>query len=577
MSPTVVLLDTPPPFLRPGGPEGILGLPLGKSSLLDHLLQRLGTLVEKEPLVLGCPEPEYSAALAGCATQSLRVVSADELVAAIHDLESWECVMLIQARYWPVAGYDHAAIERCLREYRGATYGVALGSDSGEARERVDFDTGGRVRRVQRLYKAVHWPEVAGSSIAYAVVPAWALSDARFSSMLELREQLAKTGILSTDVPVLSETLDLACQGGFLSLHERILREDLQRRRSREYNVLGRDLLAASDSCIHESVRLIPPVVVQRGACIGAGATIVGPALIGSNCRVETGAVVAQSVLAAGAVVTEGTTVRHAVAAGRCTPETLLGQARNYAAAAADRTDRHVELNMPAPRQRRSRAHFIAKRSMDVALSSLGLLILSPLLALIAVLIKLDSHGRVFFTHRRESKDGKEFPCIKFRTMVQDAHLKQRSLYRNNEVDGPQFKMRDDPRVTRVGRWLRATNADELPQLFNVVLGHMSLVGPRPSPFRENQICVPWRRARLSVRPGITGLWQICRDEERHADFHKWIYYDMMYVRHFSFWLDVKILLATVFTLGGKWSVPLHWIIRNYRGDKLHPQPMLAT
>ena len=112
--------------------------------------------------------------------------------------------------------------------------------------------------------------------------------------------------------------------------------------------------------------------------------------------------------------------------------------------------------------------------------------------------------------------------------MTADAHRQQRQLYRSNQVDGPQFKLKEDPRVTRVGRLLRVTNLDEIPQLINVLRGQMSLVGPRPSPFRENQICVPWRRARLSVRPGITGLWQVCRDEDRtEGDFHEWIYYDL--------------------------------------------------
>ena len=115
-------------------------------------------------------------------------------------------------------------------------------------------------------------------------------------------------------------------------------------------------------------------------------------------------------------------------------------------------------------------------------------------------------------------------------------------------------------------RWIRGTNVDELPQLINVLLGHMSLVGPRPSPFRENQICVPWRRARLSVRPGITGLWQLCHDNRRGGDFHQWIFYDMTYVRHFSIWLDLKILLATVVSLGGRCTVPLSWLVRQANG-----------
>jgi len=191
----------------------------------------------------------------------------------------------------------------------------------------------------------------------------------------------------------------------------------------------------------------------------------------------------------------------------------------------------------------------------------MGLVFLAPLLAVVALLVKLTSPGPVFFSHRRERRNGAEFPCLKFRSMVADAHLKQRELYGQNQVDGPQFKLKHDPRETRLGRWLRRTNIDELPQLFNVLAGHMSLVGPRPSPFRENQICVSWRQARLSVRPGITGLWQLCRDRSSENDFHQWIYYDLAYVRHFSLWLDFKILVATVLTLGGRRRVAMSSLI----------------
>jgi lipopolysaccharide/colanic/teichoic acid biosynthesis glycosyltransferase len=206
--------------------------------------------------------------------------------------------------------------------------------------------------------------------------------------------------------------------------------------------------------------------------------------------------------------------------------------------------------------------HLGVKRAVDIAFSATALLILSPLVMLAAILIKLDSPGPVLFVHRRERRGGAQFPCYKFRTMEAGAHGRQRDLYRNNAVDGPQFKLAHDPRITRVGRWLRATNIDELPQLINVLLGHMSLVGPRPSPFRENQICVPWRRARLSVRPGITGLWQICRSDERAGgDFQEWIYYDIAYVQHFTVWLDLRIFLATIISLGGQWRVPLSWML----------------
>lgn len=201
------------------------------------------------------------------------------------------------------------------------------------------------------------------------------------------------------------------------------------------------------------------------------------------------------------------------------------------------------------------------KLVVEVAAALVSLLVLAPLFMVIAILIKLDSPGPVFFLDRREGKGGKIFNCIKFRTMFRDAHLVQRSLYTVSDVDGPQFKLANDPRITRIGRWLRLTNLDELPQLINVVLGQMSLVGPRPSPFRENQICIPWRRARLSVRPGITGMWQVCRHDREEADFHQWIAYDIAYVRNQSLMVDLRILAATILTLGGRWSVSESWLL----------------
>jgi len=157
--------------------------------------------------------------------------------------------------------------------------------------------------------------------------------------------------------------------------------------------------------------------------------------------------------------------------------------------------------------------------------------------------------------------------------MCADADTLQSRLRGRNQVDGPQFKLDHDPRITRVGRWTRTTSLDELPQIFNVLIGDMSFVGPRPSPFRENQVCVPWREARLSVLPGITGLWQVCRHDRSDGDFHQWIYFDLLYVRHMSILLDHKILLATLLTLGGRGSVPLSWMVRPERYHERRRQP----
>ena len=210
---------------------------------------------------------------------------------------------------------------------------------------------------------------------------------------------------------------------------------------------------------------------------------------------------------------------------------------------------------------RKNRRTLLSNALPTLHLLFIGLVIISPVLLVVALAIKLTSKGPILFGHEREGKDGKIFNCWKFRTMVKDAESHQRLLNSQNDMDGPQFKIEHDPRIMPLGKILRAFNIDELPQLINVLVGQISLVGPRPSPFRENQICVPWRQARLSVRPGITGLWQMCRSERNSADFHQWIFYDMLYVRNMSLWLDFRILVATVLTLGGKWSVSSSWNI----------------
>ena len=156
------------------------------------------------------------------------------------------------------------------------------------------------------------------------------------------------------------------------------------------------------------------------------------------------------------------------------------------------------------------------------------------------------------------------------------ADVQQRSLQELNQLDGPQFKVKRDPRRTRVGRFLTATNVDELPQLWNVLVGDMSLVGPRPSPFRENQMCVPWREGRLSVRPGVTGLWQVCRHDRDKSDFHQWIYYDLLYVRHLSPWLDQRILALTALSFARGGYIPLKWLLPPEKYGERRARPRLA-
>jgi exopolysaccharide biosynthesis polyprenyl glycosylphosphotransferase len=186
------------------------------------------------------------------------------------------------------------------------------------------------------------------------------------------------------------------------------------------------------------------------------------------------------------------------------------------------------------------------KRAFDMLVAGLLVLLLSPVLLLIALLIKIVTpQGPVFFVQTRVGYNRRRFKLFKFRTMVPEAEQLQAQLENLNEAQGPVFKIKHDPRITPIGRWLRKTSLDELPQLFNVITGDMSLVGPRPLPLRDvERFEASWLKRRFSVRPGITCLWQV--SGRSNSSFDKWIEQDLDYIDHWSFGLDLKILFRTI-------------------------------
>jgi exopolysaccharide biosynthesis polyprenyl glycosylphosphotransferase len=190
----------------------------------------------------------------------------------------------------------------------------------------------------------------------------------------------------------------------------------------------------------------------------------------------------------------------------------------------------------------RSSAAF--KRAFDLMGASLGLLAISPLLIAIAIAIKLDSRGPVFFRQLRVGRHGHRFYMLKFRTMIPEAEAMKESLRHRNEAQEGLFKIAEDPRVTRVGRWLRRSALDELPQLLNIVRGEMSLVGPRPLVIEEDQRIEGWHRRRLELTPGMTGPWQILGPAK--VPLREMVAIDYLYVANWSLWADIKILLRTV-------------------------------
>lgn len=190
-----------------------------------------------------------------------------------------------------------------------------------------------------------------------------------------------------------------------------------------------------------------------------------------------------------------------------------------------------------------------SKRLLDIMGSIIGLILTSPIFIIVALAIRIESKGNVIFTQKRVGLNGKEFNMYKFRSMVVNAEDLKEKLKDNNEMSGPMFKMRDDPRITKVGKFIRKTSIDELPQLFNILRGEMSFVGPRPSLPNEVKEFEDWIMKRLCVKPGLTCYWQVMG--RNNIDFEEWMKLDIKYINDRSFWLDIKLILKTVFVLFG--------------------------
>lgn len=195
---------------------------------------------------------------------------------------------------------------------------------------------------------------------------------------------------------------------------------------------------------------------------------------------------------------------------------------------------------------RSHRRYWVLRRAQDIVFSLLALILLAPLALLISLAIVLDSPGDgAIFRQRRVGRDGKLFWLYKFRTMCPDAEEQLNELLSQNQMDGPVFKIKGDPRITRVGRFRRKTSLDELPQLLNVLQGDMSIVGPRPALPREVELYSDYQRQRLYVTPGLSCYWQIA-PHRNEMSFDEWVALDLKYIQERSFWVDWKIIFLTV-------------------------------
>ena len=208
----------------------------------------------------------------------------------------------------------------------------------------------------------------------------------------------------------------------------------------------------------------------------------------------------------------------------------------------------HSEYTMPPAKP----VYEFFKRVFDILLCSFALVVLSPLFLVVAIAVKCEDGGKVFFSQTRLTKNGRKFQMYKFRSMCPNADAMLEALLDENEMDGPAFKIKKDPRVTKVGRFIRKTSIDELPQLINVIKGDMSIVGPRPPILREVEQYTPYQMHRLDVKTGLS-CYRECHGRSNIHNFDEWVESDLKYIRERNLWVDLKVILLTIWVvLSGK-------------------------
>jgi lipopolysaccharide/colanic/teichoic acid biosynthesis glycosyltransferase len=428
-------------------------------------------------------------------------------------------------------------LESALTGVSADVLAVNVDSDLPAEREKVRLAADGKVAGFRRVYSdwaeftftGRDWPahlfvrnDVLGRVVVGNVLP---------ESFSTFAEACRSGGLTLRGISVYGNILDLGTEEGLLSF----CGAELSR-----YHRSG-----SGDSIrIPGNPRIVGKVLLGQNISAGSDVVIIGPAVIGDNVEIEPGAIIHSSIIGPESRVPGDRLVQNCVVEG---PQYDWSRPGRCGRASQIRRDFSPSQDAYNPFRTWGRFSYARclKRITDCIVAVAVLTLFAPVIPFVALAIKLTSSGPVFYKDKRQGLQGKEFSCLKFRTMITGAHQIQQKLRAVSQVDGPQFKMEDDPRINSVGWFLRGTYIDEIPQFVNVLLGQMSVVGPRPSPESENTLCPLWRDARLSVRPGITGLWQIFRTREPMKDFQEWIHYDIEYVRNLSLKMDLWLCWQT--------------------------------
>jgi lipopolysaccharide/colanic/teichoic acid biosynthesis glycosyltransferase len=470
-------------------------------------------------------------------------------------------VWLEGAPFWVVGGdlFLGMGLEPMLAAHRSRGATATVGSlpvlEAAWDKERVELDAGHAVKAIHRLHHMQEKRSMQRPAGLYLFEPA-ILQVVPVDTYFDLKEQLFPI-LYARRLPASLWEIPQYCRP--ISTLDDYLWANLDILAQRVTFPLIHDAVAPPPitSAAHAALRLFEPVVLGPDCRLADEVLILGPTAIGPRCEIGKGAIINECVILGDTRIGQGTYVSRCVIGagstvrnGTILHETAItkspsGEGKIEILPLRESTHRgpqsvvkHLHWHTPA-----TLSYLKLKRLVDIAVAALGLIITAPLLLIIAVAIKMDSPGTVLFRQVRCGLRGNNFLMYKFRSMVSNSEELKREIQAMNEVDGPMFKISRDPRITRVGRLLRDSNLDELPQLWNVLKGDMSLVGTRPLSLEEMRGNPRWRDARLSVRPGMTGLWQV----EAHSkfQFNYWIQHDLEYAQNISPGLDLKILGKT--------------------------------
>ena len=481
-----------------------------------------------------------------------------------------ELEQYIDGRFWLVGGdlFLFADLAEMLYQHREsgscATVGALRVEESGWEMERLEpaADTG--VKTIHRVHPA-HDRRSKLRPAGIYLFERFVLDHIRHHGYFDVKEQLFaelyRQGLPTRAWEICGYSKNLWGLDKYFELQEDVL---LKRAGLSNLEQWLPPCTPDDTGQVSPGATLLGPVVLGKDCRVEEGAIIVGPATLGDNCTVARNAVVAECILFAGASVGDSAHVRKcflgegtSVPAGeRLNDFSILRESPGSSQVSrplpwsfyGSPTPSFQCVARPRCAENHSKRDYLrSKRVLDIVFSVAALIVTAPVMVLIALAVRLDSRGRAIFRQRRCGRDGAVFTMYKFRSMVESAEERKRELMVLNEVDGPMFKITSDPRTTRVGRFLRATNLDELPQFWNVLRGDMSLVGPRPLSWDEMRYNPSWRDTRILMKPGLIGLWQV--ESHQKTSFADWVVLDTYYINHCSMWLDVKIILRATWVV----------------------------